>query len=306
MKDRVAAVARFWPWMLAAAAVIIAPLIFIGYSYEWTGFGEYTRTSGEVIRAKTLWEWLELLIIPVTLLVGGYLLNKAEKRRDDEKTAQRIEEDRRIAEQHIQEEREIAEERTQETALQTYLDQMAELLIEKALSSTPTPETQDVARVWTLTVVRRVNAERKGIVLQFLHESKLIRGDAAIVSLVYANLSGANLSWADLNGANLSWANLNGANLSDANLIGANLNGADLSGANLSRAFLNEAILVGANLSGANLSKTDLSRAELSGTDLSQALLSGAILSGSTYSEDTRWPSGFDYEQAGVRFTGNT
>jgi hypothetical protein len=253
--------------VIAVAALLTAGLILAGYSFEWTGFATYTRTPvesaqqpGEVVQYKTLWDWLELLIIPATLLVGGYLLNRADKRREDERAVQSIQEDR-----------EIAEQRTQETALQTYLDQMAKLLIENALGSTPIPEAKDVARVWTLTVVRRIDAERKGIVLQFLHESKLIQGDVPIVNLLHADLRGAGLSWAELN---------------DANLRGADLRGADLRWA---------------NLRGANLSEAELSRADLRWANLKAANLRGADFSEAQYNAETVWPGGFDPAQAGAR-----
>ena len=95
-------------------------------------------------------------------------------------------------------------------------------MLENALSSTPTPEAKDVARVWTLTVVRRIDAERKGIVLQFLHESKLLQRGSPIVNLTYADFSGADLEWAELGGT-ISVGLIAGADLSRANLHGADL-----------------------------------------------------------------------------------
>ncbi len=243
--------------LIIVAVALLAALILAGYPYAWTGFGSSASTSDTAAPYKTLWDWLELLIIPATLLLGGYLLNRADKRRDEAR-----------ATRDLQEDREIAEQRTQETALQTYLDQMARLMLENALSSTPTPEAKDVARVWTLTVVRRVDAERKGIVLQFLHESKLLQRGSPIVNLTYADFSGADLAWAELSGADLSWANLAGADLSRANLPGANLHGTDLRRANLD----------GADLGGADLAEADLYTAK--------------------YTKDTSWPAGFDPVQA--------
>jgi hypothetical protein len=245
--------------LFIVAVLLLAALILAGYPYPWTGFGAPINTSDTAAPYKTLWDWLELLIIPATLLLGGYLLNLADKRRDDAR-----------ATRDLQEDREIAEQRTQETALQTYLDQMARLMLENSLSSTPTPEAKDVARVWTLTVVRRVDAERKGIVLQFLHESKLLQRGSPIVNLTYADFSGAGLDWAELSGADLSWANLAGAELSRANLRGANLCGTDLRRA---------------NLDGADLSETDLAEA-----DLGEA----------KYTKETKWPAGFDLPQPGA------
>lgn len=245
--------------LLIVAVLLLAALILAGYPYAWTGFGAPIDTSDAAAPYKTLWDWLELLIIPATLLLGGYLLNRADKRRDDARAAR-----------DLQEDREIAEQRTQETALQTYLDQMARLMLENSLSSTPTPEAKDVARVWTLTVVRRVDAERKGIVLQFLHESKLLQRGQAIVNLTYADFSGADLEWAELGGADLSWANLAGADLSRANLQGADLRGTDLRRA---------------RLDGANLDTTDLSEADFRDAH---------------YTGDTIWPPNFDPVGAGA------
>ena len=50
--------------------------------YELAGFGFYTTSSGEVVQGKTLWDWLELFIIPVTLLLGEYLLTNMQRARD--------------------------------------------------------------------------------------------------------------------------------------------------------------------------------------------------------------------------------
>ncbi len=94
--------------------------------------------------------------------------------------------------------------------------------------------------------IPRLDAERKGSVLQFLYESRLIgKGEPNI------DLTGADLSGADLSGADLSGAKLNGVNLTEANLSQTRLSGADLSRANLS----------GAKLNGANLSEADLTDA---------------------------------------------
>jgi hypothetical protein len=57
---------------------------------------------------KSLWDWLDLLIIPVVLAVGGYLFTRSENRR-----AQRIE-----------------EQRAQESALEAYLEQVTPLVRE--------------------------------------------------------------------------------------------------------------------------------------------------------------------------------
>lgn len=66
-----------------AVFVTLAILVYFGYGTEWTGFGE-TRVGGEVQPAKTLWEWLGLLIVPLMLAAGGFMLNRWQVKRDEQ------------------------------------------------------------------------------------------------------------------------------------------------------------------------------------------------------------------------------
>jgi hypothetical protein len=44
----------------------------------WTGFGPYDeKLNGP--RSKTLWDWLDLLIVPIVLAIGAWLLSAADK-----------------------------------------------------------------------------------------------------------------------------------------------------------------------------------------------------------------------------------
>jgi hypothetical protein len=62
----------------------------------------------------------------------------------------------------------------------------------------PGDSLSSVARARTLTVLPRLDGDRKARVVQFLHESGLIAKNCPIVAM-----SGANLSWAVLIGADL-------------------------------------------------------------------------------------------------------
>src|SRR5229473_3600943 len=231
------------------------------------------------------WDWLQLLVIPFVLAVGSYLFIYTASRNGQKAMQLRN-----------QTERDIALDNQHETALQDYIDKLSELLLhEKLRESAPEDEVRKIARVRTLTVLPRLDKERKRSVLQFLHESGLIDKDKRIIDLRGADLSGANLiaaylneadlsrailSEADLSGAYLDEANLGGAYLRGAILGGAILRGANLSGANLRGFNLGGANLGGANLGGANLSRADLHGADLHGADLFGADLHGADLSG--------------------------
>ena len=87
---------------------------------------------------------------------------------------------------------------------------------------------------------------------------------SAVYRFANLNLSGEDLTYADLTYANLTRANLTRAKLTDAILTYANLNDAQLRHAHLTRA--------------------DLAATNLTGADLTRA----------SFSDDTRWPGGFD------------
>src|SRR5215217_3551987 len=226
---------------------------------------------------KTLWDWLQLLIVPVVLSLITVVFAWQQDQRQ-----QQIETDRAEAEQKL------AVQRAQDEALQAYLNQMASLLLGNGLrKSEEGSEERTLARARTLTVLGRLDTSRKTALMQFLVEADLVgrvEGEDPIISLTGADLSDADLGEANLSGNDLGEANLSGAYLryailSEANLSGANLSDAVLSGADLSRADLTSADLSGATFTPANLSDANLSGADLSEADLSEADLSEADLS---------------------------
>ena len=118
-----------------------------------------------------------------------------------------------------------------------------------------------VARARTLTVVSRLDGDRKARVVQFLYESGLITKNRPVLDLRGADLRDANLGGAILNRAKLSGTSLNRAKLSGASLSKADLRSADLRTADLDGAYLRGADLSDADLSRANLNEANLSNA---------------------------------------------
>jgi hypothetical protein len=214
---------------------------------RWTGF-----------RGKTAWDWMDLLIVPLALVVIGLLFTMLQDARQQDLENQRAEA-----------ERELAKQRAQDESLQAYLDQMGTLLLERDLrSSTKDNATEDsqeahtLARVRTLTVLSRLDPSRKTAVIQFLVEADLVPrvdGSDPIISLRGADLSevtvGQALLRVDLSGADLRGANLRGADLSEAILFGADLKGADLKGADLSevREVTDDQLPITGSLDGATM-----------------------------------------------------
>jgi Pentapeptide repeats (8 copies) len=165
---------------------------------RWTGF-----------RGMTLREWLQLLIVPFALVVISFVFTMQQDARQ-----QAIEDKRAEAE------RDLAEQRAQDEALQAYLDQMSNLLLEKNLrESEEDSEVRTLARARTLTVLGRLDTSRKTEVMRFLSEADLVGsvdGRDPVIGLMDADLSGANLYDAYLYEVKLSGADLSRANLYSA------------------------------------------------------------------------------------------
>ena len=235
------------------------------YTQPATGFGE---RIGPLLApyqpyqpAKTLWDWMQLLIIPAVLALAAVWFNRREQRG----------------------ERERNEDNQREMALQSYLDRMSELLLKENLRQAEKgSEVRILARSRTLAMLRRLDDGRNRRLVRFLQEAGLIDGDDPIIVLDKAELRGAHLNGVDLTGVHLNEANLRDADLTGAFLGRANLRGANLQQATLSGAFLGNADLGGAFLGGADLRDANLQKASLRGAYLDRARLNRAILEGAT------------------------
>lgn len=272
-------------WKNSSFALIIPGLVWLiiqGYSVGWTGFG---KTE---LQVKTLWDWMNLLLVPLILAGSVVLISRSQQAAEREHNEERSDL-----------EHEIETDRQQEEALQAYFDRIIELVLKDKLSKFSPDEVRNVARTRTLTVLRGLDARRKGLVVLFLKDSGLIEREAVIdlsgadlsgaflvsASLKRVNLSEADLSRAVLRGANLSksylsLANLSGADLTDANLGDADLFEANLNGSDLSRSHLKGANFNGADLRSCRLNGADVREADLSGVNLNVSDLVGANLRG--------------------------
>src|SRR5215469_16757778 len=215
--------------------------------FKWTGF------SG-----KTLWDWLQLLIIPIILAGATIVFGLWQAHLADIQHQRDIQ----IAQGNRNNDTLLAGDQQQEATLKSYLDDMSDLLLNHNLrNSQPGDEVRQVARARTLTALRRLKADRNRIVWRFLHDTHLIGIGSAGLDLSHADLSGDDLSGADLSDTDLSYdeltcailthADLTRTTLTYANLSEANLTSAYIREANLSNAFLVNAILVDAYLHAA-------------------------------------------------------
>ena len=110
----------------------------------WTGIGEYVgphHSADQLFqREKTLWDWLQLLVVPAALAILVFWLNGRRAQTDHE----------------------IAEEKSQDELVVKYLELMSQLLLDHDLrNSEQDSEVRNVARARTLDVLRKLKPARK-------------------------------------------------------------------------------------------------------------------------------------------------
>ncbi len=100
------------------------------------------------------WGWItRLLIIPVALTIGGIIFSTCQHNADQQR----------------------ALDQQQATILQTYIDNIQDLLLNyNLLKPNRGEEVTALARARTLTALQGLDRDRKGVLLNFLYESHLI------------------------------------------------------------------------------------------------------------------------------------
>jgi len=261
-------------WQVAAAClgvflIALLALLGLGYVTKWEWIGVTDKGEANTLwetQYRTLWDWLDLLIVPAAVAIGVLFLEHAQRERE-----RRVESDRLKAEREmedLQRKRELAveDQRAQDAALLAYLDRMGDMLPRLRESSNENAEvladTRALIRARTLAILEPLDRGRKGAMMRFLSESGLLEKELpTTINLRQADFSRSDLTSLNLINTDLQEVSFIEANLGSADLSGADLRGADLSKAILSRARLGTARLAGADLTGADLSYADLSQA---------------------------------------------
>src|SRR5215472_14884172 len=118
---------RLW-WALGGIFLLsCVGFVIATYRFGWSATGFLN---------KSLWDWLQLLIVPLALAVVALVFQLANTRTEHQIAQQRYEQDQQIAQQRYEQDQQIALDKQHEDLLQTYLDRISELLLkEKLLSS---------------------------------------------------------------------------------------------------------------------------------------------------------------------------
>lgn len=223
-------------WWVALFAIGIS-LILFGYKYPAVGFSNFTSPTGDYFREKTLWDWIELAIMPIVIAWLAYRLTNEQKTKE-------------IA---------IAQLHKREEALQKYFDQMTNLLVEQDLSTEEKPSTIfELAKARTITTLDMLDGRQKGHLIRFLSESRHIANKEPVINLRRANLGEmilepGNYDEINLSGTNLDKVEICWCSLGNSNLSGCSIELADLEETNLFETDLNYVIFYKSDLYNANL-----------------------------------------------------
>ena len=209
---------------IALVMVLMITVSFVTISnFKWSGF-----------QKKKLWDWLQLLIVPLLLAAVAVYLNAVSEARD----------------------KDIAKQRQQQEILKDYFFKMQDLVREEASKKIKSrsqentkfsKEYQSIAQALTLAVLDELDGKRKGKVIIYLAESGFIKKDDTIVSLRNANLEEIELQDINISEVNLHKTSMIGAKLTNVELINS-----DLEISNFSNATLENVNFIGANLNGLN------------------------------------------------------
>lgn len=259
------------PWIKGLLSVLLFPLsIFLVIiisnwisNFKWSGF-----------QKKSFWDWLQLLIVPLMLAFGAFYLNYASETRD----------------------KQIAEEGKQQELLKDYFSKMQTLIVEtkkskdsqpkivetkksvettKSKDSQPNPdgapllpEFIPIAQALTLAVLDELDGKRKGKVISYLADSKLIT----------ANIKDQKSK---------PVIDLRKANLKEIVLEDVSLDGLSITGADMTEAKLTEVILTNSNLVSSKFINATLDTVDFSGSKLGNSNFYDADLKNITRSEDS-------------------
>lgn len=244
------------------AIIIIYNAVFPYSSPGWMGFIENT-TSDEKI--KTLWDWLDLLIVPISIGIVGWIYKDYENQKEESRQ----------------------KENNYTDLFNNYLKNISELILKEGLLES-NEYAMNLARSLTIVALENLDGERKGQILQFLKESNVLQN---------INLLGANFRNCDLEGIVLKNQIFKGIDFSHSNLTNSFLDGTEFIACNLSSANFSYSSLLNVNfeysiLKNSIIRNTDLKSVNFFGVELGNADLRDSLISDDQFKQISKFNKG--------------
>jgi len=148
--------ASWWYVVLGISELFCLFALAYVCEWRWTGFTQTVVKKADdedVQRSKKLWDWLQLLGIPLGLVTLAFLLNNSQSDRA----------------------RATAQDAARQQTLNTYVTQMSGLILDhKLVQSKASDDVRSIAHALTETAVPSFDPDRKGEVVRFLYEAGLL------------------------------------------------------------------------------------------------------------------------------------
>jgi uncharacterized protein YjbI with pentapeptide repeats len=237
--------------LIFGSVFLVSEFIKRIYQHPSLGFCGFMAPDGTYYRSKTLWDWLDLLIVPFALAGATLLLSLVRTR----------------VEHNIQ------NDRYREQALVRCFDLVIENVTKESWDDDSDSSIMAATlRANVLSTLDMLDTKRKGRLILFLYSAHLLGcpGKEPIITLQGGNLTQVSLANAKLSGICLESTDLSHSNLENADLQGAHFNHATLVGANLFGSKLEKTSFVGTNLTKADIRQANIDEAIFEGVDLSK------------------------------------
>lgn len=231
--------------------------MYVSDFWSWTG-----------LRDKKGWDFISILIVPLTLAYATYTFQEAAKTRD-----------RQTLQDTKQKEEDATKDKWRAEVLSRYFIEMQQLLNDGLSKDRYLSPRFIIAQTKTVLALQQLDPYRQRLLIQFLEAADLNKVDNGKGILYKARMSGSNLMQSNFSGIQLIEADLSGSILSKARFNKAILTGATLDESNLTEANLSSANLAGASLRKAALFRANMSCTMIRDSDLTEAYLNGANLS---------------------------
>lgn len=194
-------------------------------------------------KIKTLWDWLDLLIVPASIGIIGWIYKEYEKSK---------------------EERRLKEDKYSDT-LDSYFKVMTDLMLNSKLPKNK--QSRKIARTRTIVALENLDGERKGQIFQFLKETKL---------LDKIDILGANFSEGDFEGLVFRNQILKGINFKNSNFDNSYLDGSQFVSCDFDSCTFSNSSLIGVDffyskLNNSSIRNTDITTVKFEGVELNNA-----------------------------------
>lgn len=237
---------------------------------------------------KELWNWMELLVVPVIVAFVVWILDRREHMSDRIAAKERVDHEQNITNQRAKTDRNINNDRLNQQTLELCLEYISGHLLNAHTSPVSHSVKTAIIRARVLEAIDSLSFDykRRDQILRFLQEMRLLDLSTSVSEPLFrgkVNLSNLKLRKADLRGVDFSGADLTSANLCGARLSKARFEGVTLVMARLICTSLNEAVLIRADLKNACLVKATLTNCALQHAELNDANLKHAKLNGAHF-----------------------